>query len=793
MADCAKVIREALELTEEESKQVIRDLQTRIAGDEAARMNPELMAELGTIQAAQYKRAAKMAEIRAKLTTIKLADRNTAAAQFPNRADGTMAELSGTIRKGAVRSGVTVTDEVFGGLASLEAHRKDMESAIMTPFWHDMAQGDVGLNNKAARKMLRDPEFGKLVARETWEIADGKSVTGNKTAFHVAGVIEKHKEVVRVLANQEGADIAKLPGHVVMQSHDSVKMAKAGFIAWRDNILPRLDLKKTFGSQDPNVVLKSIYDKILRNESGIFIPPEQLEGKSLASRLGNRRFLHFQDADSWLQYHDQFGTGSIFEGVTNSLKNHADAIAIMQRWGPNPQNTWRMHMAAQQKVAIVEGRPITDAEGVALNNTFNVAARLDSTPGSVRMEGIFNALRIWQHTAKLGGAMLSSFSDIPNFAATSRFNGKSWAEGYSDAFTSIIRGVPKNLQGEAASYLATMSDGVMASMMSRISAVDMRPGKLSKLSNLYFKATGLTGWTDRLKTGFVWAHSRLIAREQGKAWGSLDDLYRSQMIRYGITEADWKVIQKANAGVHEGASFITPDLIPDESVQHKVRAWQLNEAEFAVPTPGVRERAIALQGTRPGTGAGELLRTLWQFKMFSLTMLTRGVPRAHALGVPGYVNLAVGGMLFGYMSLAAKDLSMGRKPRSLENPRTYAAALIQSGGMGILGDALFADFTEYGRGLSEIAGGPVVSVANDALKIYSKVVRGDDPSAALLNTTINNTPLGNLFYTRAAINYLFVYEMQEWLNPGYLRRMEKRMKRSTGQEFIVPPARVISQ
>jgi len=45
-----------------------------------------------------------------------------------------------------------------------------------------------------------------------------------------------------------------------------------------------------------------------------------------------------------------------------------------------------------------------------------------------------------------------------------------------------------------------------------------------------------------------------------------------------------------------------------------------------------------------------------------------------------------------------------------------------------------------------------------------------------------------LFYTRAAMDYLFIYGIMEHNSPGYLRRMERRLEREKGQEFFFPPS-----
>jgi len=56
---------------------------------------------------------------------------------------------------------------------------------------------------------------------------------------------------------------------------------------------------------------------------------------------------------------------------------------------------------------------------------------------------------------------------------------------------------------------------------------------------------------------------------------------------------------------------------------------------------------------------------------------------------------------------------------------------------------------------------------------------------------LRNTPYMNLFYGKLAVDYLFAYELTEFVNPGYFKRMERRMKKDTDQEFYFPPSQYV--
>lgn len=41
---------------------------------------------------------------------------------------------------------------------------------------------------------------------------------------------------------------------------------------------------------------------------------------------------------------------------------------------------------------------------------------------------------------------------------------------------------------------------------------------------------------------------------------------------------------------------------------------------------------------------------------------------------------------------------------------------------------------------------------------------------------------------RAALDYLVLYSVQEALNPGSLRRMERRIEKENGQSYLLAPS-----
>jgi len=236
-----------------------------------------------------------------------------------------------------------------------------------------------------------------------------------------------------------------------------------------------------------------------------------------------------------------------------------------------------------------------------------------------------------------------------------------------------------------------------------------------------------------------------------------------------------------------------------------LRAMTIDRMHHAVIEPGARTRAFMHRGSQPGTVSGELLRFVTQFKSFPVALIQMTLGReVYGRGydtIGDYIKRGKGDMLglatfmavstvMGYAAMSIKDLLRGKNPRPVDDPATWAAAFVQGGGLGIYGDFLFGKFNRMGGSLTGSMVGPVGNAADTIADLWTRIRSGDDFAATAFNAALANTPFMNLFYTRTAFNYLVLYQIQEAMNPGFLRRMEKRVQRENDQTFFLPPSQV---
>lgn len=706
---------------------------------------------------------------------------------------------------------VGVQSNVEKGRFSVDANYKALHGQYLGGLVKDLEARDLLsiVNQKAMQKEIED---------ELWQysVKNGKpGISGSNQAKEIAGIIHKYNEALRLRQNRAGAAIDKLDNFTGTQTHDMIKMRKAGYEKWRDAIIQHLDKERTFGDANPEQFLKSTYDAL---STGIHLKAQGAdEGKlfefkgpaNLAKKISQKRVLHFKSAEDARAYRNEFGNKDFIEGVLSGISHASRNVALMETFGTNPRAMFEKLLGDTQATYRGEPKKIKGLEGsaTAIRNFYaevEGATNIIDHPTLALVGAVHRGI---QGLSKLGGATISSLSDIPAKAVELQNQGFNILESYGISFRDIFASIGKNTERkQLARALGVGLDGITGYIASRFSASDDLPGRMSKMQRLFFKLNGLDWWTDANKAGTGIAMSHRLAQFKDKNFSSLDKDTQRLFGNYGIREADWDKIRQSATKMVDGNHYITPDAIhnlPDklfgknalaakELLENKLRTYFSDRVDYATPTPDARERAVLNQGYARGTVAGELLRTLAQFKSFSTVTMTKLYGRAlfgkGKADIPQLVQLALMQTVFGYGAMVAKDYLKGREPRDASKAATWTAALLQGGGSGILGDYMLGEYNRFGQELTTTLVGPTFGMYNDIARVYSAAKNGDDPSAKALDVMLRNTPFINLAYLRPALNYMFIYQLQEHLNPGYLRRMERTVEQQNNQKFIIKPS-----
>jgi len=668
---------------------------------------------------------------------------------------------------------------ITGARYSADQAADAIEKATLGKFINDL--GDL-------LPVLNSRKFTKEIANELRILEDGNGKpSGNKQAKQIAEIIQKNKEISRIRANRAGADIEKVDGHTMIQSHDPYKMRKMGEQGWVDFIKPLINEKTSFGGADDlDAALRGAYKAIttgVRLDNPMAVKDAKLfqfEGPAnLGKKMSRARQLHFKDADSFLAYNNAMGKADFNDTIISMFTRQANDIALLERYGTNPE--------AQLKTAYDQLAQANRDKITKPLNTANVESIIEQIAGNKSLPTtaarIGSNIRLYQTVKLLGGVVLSSISDIPFKAMAYQFHGKNVFSSYVQPFLDIAQGFKsKQERIEFASLIGVGMEGMIGDIAGRFSEIDTLSKTAQKASRLYFKLNGLSWWTDthKLAMGKVLSHD--LALKKSLPFDKLDESSKRIFNQYSITAKDWDVMRQTGLRkMDDGREYVFTEGIKDQAIADKLTAYYIDSVDHGILSPGARERRYAALGTQRGTVIGEATRTLMQFKTFPTTLVTRAYGRAmYGKGkadIPMMIQLLVMSSAFGYMAMTAKDITKGKTPKDPTDSKTIMAAVAQGGGFSIAGDIAFGT-----RGLANVAIGPTGSQADDLVKTLQQAREGSDVSANLARQGINAvTP--NLFYVKPALDSLIRAHVYEELNPGYTARMEQKMKKDYGQEF----------
>ena len=735
-----------------------------------------------------------------------------------------------------------------GSRLSVAAEQKSLGDADIGGLIHDLERKDL-------TAVLAKGSADVDIADALWKIGNDLDTSKlNDQVVDIAKIIQKYQEAARLDANRAGANIGDLPGYIARQSHDSEKIGSAGFDKWVEDILPRLDPKTFDGVSNEASFLRGVFDGLVTGDhlkSSDGAKPNGFRGPAnIAKKVSQERVLHFKDGVAWHEYNQQYGTGNLREAVLRGLDLSGQNTALMRRLGTNPEANLNMAMDIIAEDVRKSGDPaalanFNTARQTMLANRFAEVSGATRIPGNATQARIAANVRAWQSLSKLGGALLSSFTDLPVAASEMRYQGKNFLGSLGEMTAGLAKGRGSLEQREILSSFGVYADSMRGEIMRRFSADDSVGGKMSRGMSLFFKLNGLSWWTDANKAsaGLMMAHN--LAQNKGRAWGTMDAGFRRTLGLYDIDAGKWDLLRSMDTRMADGRDYLTADGIGDipadrigdyltsqgrkvsdsairetrEGLDRSLRAYVNDRVSYAVLEPDARTRSIMNQGTRPGTMMGDLNRFLTQFKSFPAAYMQKTLGRElYGRGYAptplgegyrgskdlmaalkngngeklGLAQLLLWTTAFGYLSMASKDIVKGREPRSVDDPKTWVAAMVQGGGFGIFGDFMFGEVSRFGNKPLETLAGPTLGTAASVVDLWSKVRSGDDAAASALRLTQNNTPFLNLFYTRIAMDHLFLYSVQEAMNPGSLRRTEERIQKDNGQQFLVRPSQSYS-
>lgn len=741
-------------------------------------------------------------------------------------------------RLDAFINGYQGTDGKLGALNRTIAFSADGKSNFLSVESRGKATRDYALSQIQEAFEAVDPRFFHLFEDEkgvrdlVFEIR-GQD-TGNIKAKKGAKAWADVTELLRRRFNDAGGDIGYLENWGIPQHHSMEKVGRATREQWVSDVIGKLDRKyyikedgQLMSDAEVTAFLGEAYNTIATgglnklSDSGM-----RLSG-ARANRGNASRQIHFKDADSYLEYQRQYGDRSLWEVMVGHLEGISKDIALVETYGPNPDHVFRAILdEVTAETATVNPQRTGQVKRMAnsTENLYNFISGKTQPIANPHIAQWSDNIRNWLVASRLGSALLASFSDLGTMYLSAKVTNLPMNQLFRNQLEAMD---PTNRTELARARRAGLAMESLLGSVNRWAMDNMGPSKARWAATAVMRASGLTAWSDAHKRAYgvtmMGSLGEVVSRSPDLR--SLDGGDFRILKSKGITEQDfsvWKLADQEDWGKGNN-TMLTPESImriPDDAVKHlgapervkfeamrKLLGAVAEEVDMAVITPGAREKMITGGGLQRGTWKGELVRSVFLFKSFPISVVMRHWSRAMGMpsagGRAAYIGAFIASTtILGALSQQLNDMASGRNPREMtgeDAPKFWLGALLKGGGLGLYGDFLLSDHTRYGGGALASMLGPVAGLVDDVVKLGQGIplnaVEGkpEQTGGDLVKLGKGLIPGANLWYAKAALDHMIFNQMQEYFSPGYLRKMEQRSKKEFNQTYWWRPQDVTPQ
>lgn len=534
--------------------------------------------------------------------------------------------------------------------------------------------------------------------------------------------------------------------------------------------------------------------------------------------------------------------------MVKHLQNHSRKIGIMESLGTQPEaNLASLYSTLRQDIRVNEPDLIKRAKEIeklnfqsvknretAVGKAFMLAMGEGTSFANPRLKHFGSMIRLFNSLSKLGAATLSQFTDFAQIKNEARLvTGNNQAGAWLEVLKDYFKGVSPEVRTQVLDHIATLGDGMNYANFNRFDQDNVN-NWVGRMSDKMFKYSGQNWHNNKGKSAMALIVTKSLGKSMDKSWDSLAPNLKAMLSQYGsFDEAKWNMLKEVKPLEIDGVKYFHPGMLNEipvekfkqfipEGLEGKELEGALRREKYKLETdlqtffleeirngmlePDARVRRLATFGLKAGTLEGEAARLMMQFKSFSIAYSDRvlGGKRFSDVnsskwgeslkGDPsGAIQHVVASLGLAYMSMVAKDLSKGLEPKDPTLGKTWLMAGFQSGGLGIMGDFMQAGISSRSGtdALSTLAG-PTWSTASSIINIGGRTIRepfSDNPNYKGLaedytSFAKGNVPFGSLWYTRAAVNYLVWDRLKESLEPGSIRRSERRLKKEYNQQSL---------
>lgn len=673
--------------------------------------------------------------------------------------------------------------------------------------------------------------------------------SGSAVAKTAAKQFKDTAEQLRQRFNRAGGDVGFLDDWSMPRDHSQVKVAKdqAKWVADHVQWANRGKYIKEDGSPMSDAELTDFLNhawKTLATGGVNKLEPGQAAGNGMRANRGSEsRQIHYKDAESFIAAQKAYGDRNLLELLIGHIDRASRDIALVEALGPNPSNQMRYFLDVGQKqqtdIALAvpgtkgdKARKSVEKQREKVEYLFEEVAGTRPPPASAAIANGFDTYRALNVASRLGSAVLTSVTDQGTLGLTASMNGMPVMKVFANELRMLN---PASAGDRRMAQRAGLGLNQLIGSLNRFGADGLGTneqvaGRIAKFSQTaaskVMQASGLNALTAGSQRAFGATMLDTIGdmSRRHDSLAAMDPADAKRLAGQGVTDTDWSVWRLAqpedwrgvgdtvltansiyripNADLVAMAQQLktTPQRLKDQAAT-KLLGAVLDETNMAIIEPGAREKSFMHGQWRRGKVGGELARSFWQFKSFSIAMMMRHIQRGMAQegwGKAGYLAALVASTtVLGGMAIQLGEVAAGRDPKDITDDKKWGvpglrfglASFLKGGAMGLYGDFLFSDTSQGGSSPLAALGGPIAGDLEAIFKLKDNAADGEvnQTGGKLVRLLKSHLPGANLWYTKAATDHLIFNQLQDYFSPGYLRRMKQRARKEFNQSYWWEP------
>lgn len=669
------------------------------------------------------------------------------------------------------------------------------------------------------RNPLKTSKDMKDVVRELFD-----EPTGNASAAEFVKIVREVNDYIINTARRAGADVSENPLWRMPQKMSVMKLNN-NKQSWMDDHMGWIDWEVTRDKLTGDVIppekraefLEAAYTTQV-SDGASKIRPGQPNGNSFGN-FGMERVIYYKDSESWLAANESYGDGNLMQQWFAHMDRSARDIAVMQLMGTSP-DSMRAYMGREVK------RRAGEISGEAENSRVSSKASdkvssFDSQFNNFMLRNVASADNPWvrttqdlsnlQYAALLGTSTIPAiFGDFAKMIHRSQWN-KTNAGRMLKNYLKLSASKKTRSMAIRSGLIAEDATN-MAAGLARMTG-ELEGSRWSQLfANVGTRISGLSPHTQMAKFSFG---LEMMGTFADSAKTKFDELpFKNMLEANGITKEDWDVFRRTPVHNEGRGDYLRPIDVLDaadvpedtaQSVYYKFMGLTNRERMRSVLESSSRGKNFLTGDSLPSSFHGALLKELSKLKSFPSTLMFtaleelhevsggRGLVSAKGAGYAASMMLAL--TMGGAMALQSKEIiASGKDPQSINmnNPQFWMAAIMQGGGLGILGDFVFANTNSYGQTLSDTITGPSIRLYNDIRNLtvgnLAQLAKGEDTNFLKDLTSFGSryAPFSKTWYLKLPLERMVMEQLRMDVDPKEFKRLkqrEKKLLKDKGQRY----------